>query len=565
MEIIAPNPMSNPCRSFSLLTLLASLLALTLLGSFAQDDTPPSADELVRVQPADIGPKNGDGELTADGDGTGDTEKPDGSGTTSATTEEPKPSTEGAALEIIFDCSNSMNAPLGGVAKINLAKQALFHLADTLGETNLQFGLRLFGHDKSIDRDDHAKGCTNSELVLPIGPDNATKIRARIPSLVAWGRTPIAYSLEQAGIDLNPHLENSPMILLISDGLESCDGDPVKAILALRDRGVKVRAFVIGFDLTADERAALERIAAAGDGKYYDASNYGELLQAFDEFAKDAANAAPPVKEKYSNPAQGAAEFKNATVIGPGRYTVWKDLNKGEWGHFKVESKKGQRVAVRAVVQSTAIYRDDNGEFREARYAQGGAMIRFYQPDGKEISGRNILLRGEVGKWQRQHALDISGDGVYFAVGDDYGPTSKHIQFEVTVQEAGDLYEGWEAPADKDSTDIFEAPLNDPFYGHIGTEDQFDLYRVNLKAAGNPAKIDLSLAFSNVDMPCKFLVEAFDAAGKKRIARFTKLESKADLEIPTAGLDSIILSIKDNNPKLYDLMNSYRIELKTAP
>ena len=121
------------------------------------------------------------------------------------------------------------------------------------------------------------------------------------------------------------------------------------------------------------------------------------------------------------------------------------------------------------------------------------------------------------------------------------------------------------APTEKDSADLFEAPLNAPFYGHLGTEDQFDLYGVDLKAAGNPAKLNLSLAFSDVDMPCKFLVEAFDATGKKRLARFTKLESKADLEIPTAGHDGIILSIKDNNPKLYDLMNSYRIEIKPAP
>ncbi len=558
---------NRSCLSAFLACSLIALLPLTSKGQAVDPDSPTEAkpeivEELVRVKPADIGPKSGSGELpsTGEAEGTGETE--DGAAAEAGKTTQPADG--GAALEVIFDCSNSMNAPLGGVAKINLAKQALFHLTDTLGKTDLQVGLRLFGHDQNIDREDRVKGCTNSELVIPIGANTTDKIRARIPSLTAWGRTPIAYSLEQAGSDLNSHLENSPMILLISDGLESCGGDPVKTILALRDRGVNVRAFVIGFDISADERAALEQIAAAGDGRYYDAANYGELLRAFDQFANDVAIAPKPVEEKYTNPAQGGADFENATLIGPGRYTVWKDLAKDEWGYFKVATSKGQRVAVRAVVQSKAIYRDDSGEFREAKYARGGAMIRFFQPDGERLNGRHIILRGEVGKWQRQHALDISGEGSYFAIGDEYGPTSRHVLFEVIVQEAGDLYEGWEAPDTKDSADIFEAPLNDAFYGHLGTEDTFDHYRFDLKGAGNPAELDLSIAFSDVDEACKFLIEAYDAATMKRIARFTKLESKTDLRLATEGMDGIVLSIKDNNPKLYHFMNSYLLEVKTA-
>ena len=557
----------RPCLAPFLACSLSVLLSVSAKGQTDDSDSPAeekpeTVAELVRVKPADIGPKKGTGELPASGEGETDEAGKDGADAASGETTQPADG--GAALEVIFDCSNSMNAPLGGVAKINLARQALFHLTDTLGKTDLQVGLRLFGHDRNIDREDRVKGCTNSELVIPIAADTIGQIRARIPSLTAWGRTPIAYSLEQAGSDLNPHLENSPMILLISDGLESCGGDPVKSILALRDRGVKVRAFVIGFDISADERAALEQIAAAGDGRYYDAANYGELLRAFDQFASDVAIAPKPVQEKYTNPAQGGADFENATLIGPGRYTVWKDLAKGEWGYFKVDSSKGQRVAVRAVVQGKAIYRDDKGEFHEAKYSEGGAMIRFYDPQGEVITGRNILLRGQVGEWQRQHTLDVSGEGSYFAVGDDYGPTSRHVMFEVIVQEAGDLYEGWEAPDAKDSGDIFEAPLNDAFYGHLGTEDRFDLYRFDLKGAGNPAALDLSIAFSDVDEPCKFLIEAYDAATMKRFARFTKLESKADLQLETEGLDGVVLSIKDNNPKLYHLMNSYQLEMKTA-
>lgn len=167
-----------------------------------------------------------------------------------------------------------------------------------------------------------------------------------------------------------------------------------------------------------------------------------------------------------------------------------------------------------------------------------------------------------IGDWYRQHAMDLSGAGTRFAIGDDYGPTSRHVLFEVIVQEAGDLYEGWEAPASVEG-DLFDAPLNDPFYGHLGTEDKADIYRLDLKAAGNPSKVDLDIAFSDVDDACAFLVELHDSEGK-RIARFAKLKSKASLELPTAGLDEAYLTIKDRNADLYHLMNSYRLELQTG-
>ncbi len=531
----------------------------------AQEGFVPSSEEgsgtqLVRVKPADIGPKSG----RNDQSDAGESNAGDTSGESVAAADDAANQNRGAALEIIFDCSNSMNARINGVAKIDLAKQALFHLTDTLEQTNLRVGFRVFGHDRTIDRRDRVRACRNSELVIPIAADSAGRIRSSIPGLIAWGLTPIAYSLKEAGKDLDPFLEDSPMILMISDGAESCGGNPVQAILDARRRGVNVRAFVIGFDLNAQERAALEMIADASGGNYYNARDYGELLRSFDQFSRDAAIASPPEKEKYSNPAQGGPTFERANVIGPGRYTVWRDLAKNEWGHFKVTSKKGQRVAVRAVVQSKALYRDKSGKFHEAPYSRGGAMIRFYDPDGRKISGRNILFRGEIGEWQRQHTLDIAGGGSHFAIGDDYGPTSRHIIFDVIVQEAGDLYEGWEAVDSIKSGGIFAAPLNDPFYGHLGTEDKADVYELDLKAANHPESIRLSLKFSNVDQPCKFMIELYDSSTKRRVARFTKLESEADLDLPTAGMDSCYLRIKDNNPALYHLMNSYRMELKPA-
>ena len=544
--------------TFCLWTMTASNLQGKENSSTSSEESPST--ELVRVKPAEIGPKSGRNDES--GDGRVSEESFDDSAAIDL--DDVTNQRDGAALEIIFDCSNSMNARINGVAKIDLAKQALYHLTDTLEQTNLQVGFRVFGHNRTIDRKDRTRACGNSELVIPITADSTARIRSSISGLLAWGLTPIAYSFEEAGKDLDPFLENSPMLLLISDGMESCGGDPVSAILDVRRRGVNVRTFVIGFDLNAQERAALEMITEASEGIYYNARDYGELLESFDQFSRDTTIASPTLKEKYSNPAQGGSSFEQANVIGPGRYTVWRDLAKNEWGHFKVESKKGQRVAVRAVIQSNAVYRDKSGKFHEAPYTRGGAMIRFFSPQGSEIKGRKILLRGDIGEWQRQHTLDLTGIGSHFAIGDDYGPTSRHVMFDVIVQEAGDLYEGWEAPDSVKSTGIFEAPLNDAFYGHLGTEDKVDVYELDLKSADHPESINLSLRFSDVDNPCRFLVELYDSSTKRRVARFIKLQSEVELDLPTAGMDGCYLLIKDNNPTLYHLMNSYRIVLQRA-
>ncbi len=546
-------------KRFPALIALALLLSTTNLHAQEKTFVENPTNELVRVRPADIGPKRGRNDKSGDGDTSADSQDEQ---TTDSNDDQNQ--NQAAALEIIFDCSNSMNSRIAGVPKIDLAKQALFHLTDALAGTNLCIGFRVFGHDRKIDRRDRIVACHNSELVIPIAAKNATRIRAATPHLHAWGLTPIAYSLQEASKDLDPYLENSPMILMISDGMESCGGNPVKEIQEMQRRGINVRTFVIGFDLNAKERAALEMIAEASGGKYYNARDYGGLLKSFDQFYRDTDLSNQPVKEKYSNPAQGGPTFEKANVIGPGRYTVWRDLAKDEWGHFKVESKKGQRVAVRAVVQSKAVYRDKLGKYHEAPYSPGNAMIRFYDTQGKKITGRGILLRGEIGEWRRQHTLDITGAGSHFAIGDDYGPTSRHIIFDVIVQEAGDLYEGWEAPDSIKEEGIFTAPMNDPFYGHLGTEDKADVYELDLESANNPESVKLSIKFSDVDKPCRFAVELYDASTKRRVTRFTRQTSEADLNLPTKGMDRCYLLIKDNNPGLYHLMNSYKVEFKPS-
>ncbi len=520
---------------------------------FSEDVSPAPAAELVRVTPADIGPWRGKSNNAFDtGEGLPDAGVPVTSDKIAGT------------LEIIFDASNSMNAKMGGVPKIRLAKDAMYHLLDVLEGAPFQTGLRVFGHDQSISREDLSRACKNSELVVPIAKGNTGSMRSRIPGMEAWGRTPIAYSLEQAGEDLDAHLEDNPMVLLISDGVESCDGDPALVIDRLNQRGIKIQTHVIGFDLKPGEKAALQAIAAVGNGNYYDARNYGELIESLDRFARDVKAAEPPKPPAYLNPVQGGPSMAEAVEIGAGTYTLWDVLKKDEFVWFKVPTTKAQRVAVRATSQGRALSRDAGGKLQETALRNGAVNVAFVEKDRPERNFTTLLL-GEsnlAGDWIRIHYQDTTGEGTFFKVGSPYSESSPNVKLEVIVQEAGDLWVGHEAPDDPKSADLDDAPLGEPFYGHFGPPDKKDAYRIPL---GDTPSDNLSVAiqFSDVDVPARFKLEFLDGDTGRRISRSRVTESGITVEVPTNGAKSIIMVVHDDNPKsiLKVYMNSYEVTI----
>ncbi|MDF1812307.1 MAG: VWA domain-containing protein [Verrucomicrobiales bacterium] len=355
------------------------------------------------------------------------------------------------------------------------------------------------------------------------------------------------------------------MVLLISDGVESCDGDPLKVIAELDRKGIKFQTHVIGFDLNAEEEAALRKIATIGGGNYYNAKNYGELLNSLDQFARDASVAAPPKPPAYLNPVVGGKTYEEAVEIGPGNYTIRDSLKKGEFAWFKVPSKKAQRVAVRATVQGARLSRDSSGKLVESKVVNGGATVQFVRNDRPDRAFSSILLSSSslVGDWKRTHVLDLTGQGSVFRVGSEHSEASPNALIEVIVQEAGDLYEGYEAPDDRRSTELFDAPLNDTFYGHIGAQDRKDAYRIQL-GENPPEKLKVSIEFSNVDEPVKHKLEFYNTETGARLHRVSGAEKSSTVRFETQGARTITLLIQDDlaNSILRTYMNSYKLRIE---
>ena len=164
----------------------------------------------------------------------------------------------------LLDASGSMMAPWEGQPRWNVAKRMLSKMVDSLNAyPNLELGLRVYGHQYPNSE----KNCQDSRLEVPFAPRNAKAIKDKLATLKAQGNTPITYSLEQSANDFPTDKSSRNVLLLITDGLESCNADPCKASLALQRKHVFLKPFVIGIGA---ERDFGQQLACLG--QYYNAA-----------------------------------------------------------------------------------------------------------------------------------------------------------------------------------------------------------------------------------------------------------------------------------------------------
>ncbi len=207
----------------------------------------------------------------------------------------------------IFDASGSMKVATGGQPRINIAKQAMSQaLKDMPPETRL--GLLMYGHRRGRD-------CTDIELVSPIGADDGKKIDSIIQSVQPRGETPIAEALSQAARNFAALKGQTNRIVLITDGIEECRGDPCKAARDIKAAGLDLKVHVVGFALDDAKVRAVQCIAQETGGRMLDARNAAGLRQALAEVRQEVAEAPPP--------AQPLARPGNLLHFDNGGRVVW--------------------------------------------------------------------------------------------------------------------------------------------------------------------------------------------------------------------------------------------------
>lgn len=173
-------------------------------------------------------------------------------------------SSEKTRILFLLDASGSMWAKLDDSHRIDVAKRTLTKLVDSLRHIEgIEMGLRVYGHRSPKIKQD----CKDTRLEVPFGPGSASNIMEKLKDITPKGTTPIAYSLTQAANDF-PADPAKNVIILITDGLEECDGDPCAVSVALQRKGVILRPFIIGLGLNDDLMKQFDCV-----GRYYNAKD----------------------------------------------------------------------------------------------------------------------------------------------------------------------------------------------------------------------------------------------------------------------------------------------------
>lgn len=176
------------------------------------------------------------------------------------------------SVALILDASGSMHARLSnGESRIAAAQKAVKGVA-SLVDPKANVGLRIYGAKSPAS----AKNCEDSHLAVALAPaaTSGPQIEKAVDEVKAQGWTPIAYSLEQAVADF-PVSAKERAIVLVSDGKETCKGDPVLAARSVAAKGIVIHT--IGYAVDSAARMQLEGIARASGGKYFDAPDAPEL------------------------------------------------------------------------------------------------------------------------------------------------------------------------------------------------------------------------------------------------------------------------------------------------
>lgn len=177
---------------------------------------------------------------------------------------------------VMIDGSGSMAGRVGGVTKLELARSAALGFVDGL-PSSVQTSLLVFGQQGNNSAAGKARSCAGLDVLAPMSADRG-QLRAALSRVGAVGWTPLAAGLERSQSLLEkPSEPGAQIIYVVSDGEETCGGDPVAVAKRINAGGSRAIVNIIGFGLPTRDAAALKAVAKAGGGDFVNLSSRTEL------------------------------------------------------------------------------------------------------------------------------------------------------------------------------------------------------------------------------------------------------------------------------------------------
>ncbi|WP_316013635.1 vWA domain-containing protein [Roseobacter sp. HKCCA0434] len=381
---------------------------------------------------------------------------------------------------IVMDGSGSMWGQIDGVPKLEIARRTVGEvLADLPREREI--GLVAYGHRTRGD-------CADIEVMVPPAAGTSGAILGAVEAMRFQGRTPLSAAVRRAAETLR-YTEDPATVVLVTDGLETCEADPCALGRELEEAGLDFTAHVVGFGLTEEEGAQVSCLAENTGGRYFEASDGAALTDALDQTLTAAA---PPIVEVAPLPDATLEAADSAPILayidvawtGPGAEDDYLEIvedveTPGRWLTFAYVDPDSDTVSL------------------QMPPGPGDYLIRYVSTE-------------------RQHAV--------------------LAERPITVTEAEFVLDGPAGAAPAETIEVF-------WRGPGGAEDYIDIQRADTEATsgetswawardGNPAAIRVPVEPGDYNL--RYVVQGVNSRAVGLAIPFTVTEPKGEIVAPAA-------------------------------
>lgn len=252
------------------------------------------------------------------------------------------PAGEVRPILFVLDASGSMMIELEGRTRLDVAFDVMEQVVNTLPE-GAPVGLRVYGHRYRAIGAEREKAAVDTELLVPIGPlDKAAFIRT-LRGIDARGATPLAHTIAQIPGDLRG--VERPLVIVLTDGVESFRRDPVAKSRALRERHPDMEYVVVGFmiDQMVD-RENLLGMAQAGGGVYYNAMDSASLVRSLEQAISPVI---PYAIQDWKGRKAAEGRFGDSHELPEGAYKLHATIGEGQASlPLRIRAGRTVRLAV---------------------------------------------------------------------------------------------------------------------------------------------------------------------------------------------------------------------------
>lgn len=303
---------------------------------------------------------------------------------------------------LVLDGSGSMWGQIDGVSKIEIARGEIAQML-TGWDKNIDLGLMTYGHRTKGD-------CNDIELVVPPQPLNGNAFQGAVNSISPKGKTPLSTAVRLAAEEMR-FTEERATVVLLSDGLETCEADPCALASSLEAQGVDFTAHVIGFDISANEAKQLSCLAENTGGQFFLAGNSGELTEALAQTVQTIAVTEPepapePVVVAEAKPEPAPAPAGPQGIQALAKLCETCDFLEKDVFWYLYEAKadaNGKRKEINRNNNAQPIFETGQGEYHlGAKYGEAYVSSDFTVSAGQltegviNLNAGNLRVRAEA-------------------------------------------------------------------------------------------------------------------------------------------------------------------------